>query len=80
MAKASKFKISVAGVVQYSSLTTEDLFAPDSVIGVLKSTFLWNDSRGCLCTYVHSLISSFLFLATNLKIIILCMAPIDEKN
>ena len=32
MAKASEFKISVAGVVQYSSLTTEDMIAPDSVI------------------------------------------------
>ena len=32
MAKASKFKISAAGVFQFSSLTTEDPIAPDSVV------------------------------------------------
>ena len=36
MAKASKFKISVAGAVQYSSLTTEDPVAPDSVIDLIS--------------------------------------------
>ena len=36
MAKASKFKISVACIVQYSLLTTEDPIAPDSVIDLIS--------------------------------------------
>ena len=36
MAKASKFKISAAGVVQYSSLITEDPIALDSVIDLIS--------------------------------------------
>ena len=34
MTKTSRFKFSIAGVVQYSSLTKENPIAPDSVINL----------------------------------------------